>query len=108
MFQKLRQRWGVSAIRLVLILCTFAVGGSLCGYAAKRLMLLLDAPDGIIWWVLYLLLVTFLWPVAVMLVSVLFGQFSFFKMYLTRMARRMGFGKSRVKNDPAAGPSDTV
>ena len=95
---------------MVLILCTFAIGGSLCGYAARRLMLWFDAPEGIVWWVLYVLLVTFLWPVAIMLVSVLFGQFSFFKMYLMRMARRMGFGRSsgKVKSYPAAGSSDTV
>ena len=111
MFQKLRQRWGVSAVRLVLILCTFAIGGSLCGYAARKLMQVLDAPDGVVWWLLYLVLVTLLWPVAVMLVSVLFGQFAFFKSYLMRMARRMGFGKSspEVKNTrPASDNSDPV
>ena len=93
MFQKLRQRWGVSAGRLVLILCTFAIGGSLCGYAARKLLQALDLPDGFIWWLVYLVAVTLLWPVAVMLVSILFGQFSFFKTYLMRMARRMGFAK---------------
>ena len=110
MLQKLRQRWGVSAIRLVLILCTFAVGGSLCGYAGRRLMLLLDVPEGIIWWILYILLVTCLWPLSVMLVSIVFGQFSFFRTYLMRMARRMGFGKrsTAVKNDAAAESSDSV
>lgn len=111
MFRKLRQRWGVSGFRLVLILCTFAIGGSLCGYAARKLMLLLDAPEGVAWWLLYLVLVTLLWPLCVMMVSVVFGQFSFFKTYLARMARRMGFGKrSRSVKDSgrAAGSSDAV
>jgi hypothetical protein len=111
MFQKLRERWGVNTLRVVLILCTFAIGGSLCGYAARKLMELTDIPGGILWWVLYILLVTFLWPVAVMTVSVAFGQFSFFKTYLMRMARRLGFGK-RASNSkerrPAADPSDSV
>lgn len=56
-------------------------------------MLLLDIADGTAWWVLYLVLVTVLWPFAVMLVSIVLGQFSFFKSYLRRIALRMGFGK---------------
>ena len=111
MLQKLRQRWGVSAIRLVLILCTFALGGSLCGYAARRIMIWLDVADGFVWWLLYLVTVTLLWPFSVMLVSILFGQYAFFKTYLTRMARRMGFGKrsgTAKKERVAPRPSDTV
>ncbi len=105
MFDRLRQRWGISTLRVLLVLITFAAGGSLCGWAARKLMLLMDVPNGIIWWVLYLLLVTVLWPVAVMLISLLTGQFSFFKSYLSRMAHRMGFG---TKERTAAKSSDTV
>jgi hypothetical protein len=36
MFEKLRQKWKVNVLQLVLILCTFAIGGSLTGYAAKK------------------------------------------------------------------------
>jgi hypothetical protein len=111
MFRKLQERWAVSAGRMVLILCTFAIGGSLCGYAARKLMELTDISGGFLWWLLYILLVTFLWPIAVMLVSVLFGQFAFFKTYLMRMARRMGFGKragDAKGSRSAAGPSDSV
>lgn len=93
MFEKLRRRWGVGPGRLVLILCTFAIGGSLCGYAARNLMLLLDVESGFLWWFLYVILVTVLWPVCVILVSILFGQFSFFRQYLGRLFRRMGMGK---------------
>lgn len=93
MFEKLRQRWGLSTVRVVLVLMTFALGGSLCGYAARKLMLLMEAPKGAAWWVIYLIMVTVLWPIAIMFISVPFGQYTFFKAYLTRMARRMGFGK---------------
>ena len=111
MFKKLRQRWGLSTIRVVLVLITFAVGGSLCGYAARKLMLWMEVPGGIGWWALYLLLVTVLWPMAVMLISVPFGQFTFFKAYLTRIARKMGFGKKEQRVDTkkqATKPSDAV
>ena len=36
MFEKLRQKWKVNVLQLVLILCTFAIGGSLTGFAGKK------------------------------------------------------------------------
>lgn len=111
MFRKLQQRWGLGTGRIILVLITFATGGSLCGYAARKLMLLMDVPKGVGWWALYLLLVTVLWPFAILLISMPLGQFSFFKGYLIRMAKRMGFAK---KEDPArikakaSEPSDTA
>lgn len=93
MFEKLRRRWGVGPGRLVLILCTFAIGGSLCGYVARNLMVWLGIESGFFWWFLYLLFVTMLWPVSVILVSIFLGQFTFFRQYLLRLFRRMGFGK---------------
>lgn len=48
---------------------------------------------GVVWWVLYLLLITLLWPMCVLLVSVVTGQFVFFRNYLRKVARRIGFGR---------------
>lgn len=93
MLNKLKTKWNVSGIQLILILCTFAVGGSLCGYAGRRILGLLPIEKGILWWVLYVILITLLWPISVMLVSILTGQFKFFKNYLARMARRMKLKK---------------
>jgi hypothetical protein len=92
MFEKLKEKWKVNGFRLFLILCTFAIGGSLCGYAARKLMDLMTMDKGVMWYVIYIILVTLLWPVAVISVSVFFGQFRFFRNYLSRMAGRM-FGK---------------
>lgn len=102
MFRRLQQKWGVTPLRLVLILCTFAIGGSLCSWAGRKLMVLSGLDKGVLWWVLYLVLITLLWPLAVLLVSALFGQFAFFKNYLGRVARRMGFGKKMaVRGKPS-------
>ena len=92
MFDKLKEKWKVSGVRLFLILCNFAIGGSLCGYVARKFMDLLTLEKGVIWYVVYIILVTLLWPVAVITVSVFFGQFRFFRNYLSRMAGRM-FGR---------------
>ena len=89
MFKKLRDKWGVSAGRVFLILCTFAIGGSLSGRAAHKLLNLAAIDNTVLWILAYLLMVTILWPISVLLVSIPFGQFPFFKKYLARMGRRI-------------------
>lgn len=93
MLDKLKKKWNVNGIQLILILCTFAIGGSLCGYVARKLMYLIPLDKGVLWTVVYILLVTILWPMAVLLVSVFFGQFRFFKHYLVRIGKKMGLIK---------------
>ncbi|HEY6502692.1 MAG TPA: DUF6787 family protein [Chitinophagaceae bacterium] len=90
MLERLQKKWKVGGLQLVLILCTFAIGGSLTGYAGKRIMNLFDIEQKWPWAVLYIVVITILWPVAVLLVSVLFGQFRFFTGYLKKIGRRMG------------------
>ena len=89
MFEKLRTKWGVSQTELVLILCTFALGGSLCGYLAKKMLYLFGLDSGTGKVIVYIILVTLLWPICVITLSVLTGQYSFFKSYLSKMGRRM-------------------
>ena len=100
MFEKLKKHWGVNGFNLVLILITFACGGSLCGYTARRLLLLINIEKGFIWILVYLLTATIIWPFAVLLVSVPFGQFNFFKGYLNKIKNRMG-GKKLPKRSVA-------
>ena len=95
MLSKLKARWGVNGIGLVLILCTFAVGGSLSGFLAKEVMTLMHIDGGWLYLPLYILVVTLLWPISVISVSVLFGQFGFFSRYLRKMGMRMGFIKTQ-------------
>ncbi|MGZ8539762.1 MAG: phosphoribosylglycinamide formyltransferase [Chitinophagaceae bacterium] len=90
MFQRLQQKWQVKGLQLVLILFTFAIGGSLTGFAGRKLMNLVPLQQGWLWIVVYILLVTILWPFAVLLVSILFGQYKFFTGYLKKMGRRIG------------------
>ena len=94
MFEKLKKHWGVNGFNLTLILITFAFGGSLCGYAARKLLTLINIDKGIVWILLYLLTVTILWPFAVLMVSIAFGQFNFFKGYLKKIKKRMSGQKS--------------
>ena len=95
MFKKLKERWQVNGTNLALIICTFALGGSFCGIAAKKLLAFAALEKGLIWVTIYILLVTLLWPFCVLLISIPFGQFEFFIKYLTKIWSRMG-GKKQT------------
>jgi len=97
MFKKLKQHWRVNGINLALILLTFALGGSLCGYAGRKILLWLGMEKGIGWISLYILLIILLWPLCVILISIPFGQFRFFSNYLVRIWDKMsGRHKTRI------------
>ena len=96
MFNRLKNKWHVGSGRIALILLTFALGGSLCGYAGRKILALAGMEKGILWVILYIVLVVLLWPMAVILVSMLTGQFGFFKNYIQRVSGKM-LGVKRKK-----------
>ena len=89
MLKRLKAHWKVNGMNLLLIIATFAVGGSLCGYAGRKILLLTDLEKGVTWIVLYIVLVTLLWPLCVILISIPLGQFFFFKRYLSKVWTKM-------------------
>ncbi len=101
MFKKLKARWKVNELNLVLIITTFALGGSLCGYAGRNILLLTGLEKGAAWIVLYIILITLLWPLCVLLISFPFGQFAFFKRYLVKVWGKMSGRQKNKKNEQA-------
>ncbi|MBN8673158.1 MAG: hypothetical protein J0L56_03425 [Chitinophagales bacterium] len=99
MFDRLQQKWKVNGLQLTLILCTFAIGGSLTGYAGRRLMPLLSIEQDWLWIIVYVIIVTLLWPLAVLLVSIPLGQFSFFSNYIRKIGAKIGIGRKKAKSD---------
>jgi hypothetical protein len=97
MFEGLQKKWKVSGLQLVLILCTFAIGGSLTGFAGKKIMNQLSIGQDWLWGIVYILLITILWPLAVLLVSIPFGQFSFFLKYIKKIGAKMGIGGRKTE-----------
>ena len=95
MFEKLRQKWKVNVLQLVLILCTFAIGGSLTGLAAKKIMNLMSIGSDWLWAIIYILLVTIIWPMMVLAISIPFGQFRFFSSYTRKLGEKIGLFKPR-------------
>jgi formyltetrahydrofolate-dependent phosphoribosylglycinamide formyltransferase len=90
MFQRLKQKWKVNGLQLALIIITFAIGGSLTGYAGKKLLNLFYIERGWLWIVTYIILICLLWPLAVLLVSIPFGQYKFFTKYIKNIGKRIG------------------
>jgi phosphoribosylglycinamide formyltransferase 1 len=99
MFEKLKEKWKVNLLQLVLIVCTFAIGGSLTGYAAKKIMNLLPIDADWLWAIIYILLVTIIWPAMVLIISLPFGQFRFFYNYTRKLGQRVGLLKQEKVDD---------
>ncbi len=91
MFSRLQEKWKVSGFRLVLILCTFAIGGSATGWLGKKIMNGLAIQQDWLWAVVYIILMTLLWPLMVLIVSIPFGQFTFFRNYIRKLGEKLRF-----------------
>ena len=92
MFEQLQKKWKVNTLQLALILCTFAIGGSATGFAGKKIMNALAIGQDWLWTLVYILLITIIWPMAVILISIPFGQFPFFIKYIRKIGNKIGIG----------------
>ncbi len=98
MLKKLKQHWNVNGLNLVLIIATFAIGGSLCGWAGRKILLFSGMEKGLAWLFLYIILITLLWPLCVLIVSIPLGQFSFFKKYILKIWDKVRGKRTRPVN----------
>ncbi len=96
MFKKLKNKWKVNNLNLTLILLTFASGGSVCGRLSSKILNTAGLEKGIVWVSLYILLVTVLWPLCVIIISIPLGQFRFFRNYIGRIGQKLS-GKRQLQ-----------
>ena len=101
MFERLQKKWKVGGLRLFLIIFTFAIGGSVTGFIGKKIMNSLAIGQDWLWAVIYILLITIIWPLTVLIVSIPFGQFRFFKKYIKKIGARMGIARSQELELPS-------
>lgn len=92
MFVKLKEKWKVGWVQFVLIFCTFALGGSSCARLGSWLLNFAFSEKTVVYWIIYVPLVTILWPMCVLLISIPLGQFKFFSNYLKRMFTKIKGG----------------
>jgi formyltetrahydrofolate-dependent phosphoribosylglycinamide formyltransferase len=109
--QKLREKWGLAPVQFWLVILTFALGGSLSGRLCSFLLKMAFSEKNWAFWLVYPLVLTILWPFSVLFVSLLTGQFRFFKGYLGRVGAKLvgGIGAGAVAaggGSVAAGGTD--
>lgn len=101
MFNKLKQKWKVTGTQLVLILCTFAVTGSLTAYISRSITSWVgfDQSTLLVWKLLLRLsILIFGYQVIILIVSFFFGQFKFFWNYEKKILIKMGFIRKTAEN----------
>jgi len=102
MFHKLQQKWKVNGVNLLLILITFAIGGSLCGILGRKILGWINVDKGAAWIILYIIIMTLIWPTCVLFVSIFTGQLGFFKKYISKILKRFsGSAAPRQVTAPA-------
>lgn len=87
--KKLQEKWGLAPVQFWLVILTFALGGSLSGKLCSFLLKMAFSEKNWAYWLVYPLLLTILWPFSVLFVSLLTGQFRFFKGYLGRVGAKL-------------------
>lgn len=96
MFEKLKNHWKVSGFQLVLILCVFAITGTLTAWITRQITTWLEIEKySLSFWVMKILVLVFGYQVLILLISIPFGQFSFFWKYEKKILRRMGLWKKK-------------
>ncbi|MEY4628349.1 MAG: hypothetical protein RLZZ595_675 [Bacteroidota bacterium] len=93
MLNKLQQKWNVSSLQLLLILCTFAVTGTTTAVISRYITGWVGFNESTFWlWkaLLRIFMLVFGYQVVLMVVAFFFGQFPFFWNYEKKILRRMG------------------
>lgn len=99
MLHRLKEKWNVSWGRFALIFTTFALGGSACARVGSWLLSLVFEEKNAGYWLLYIPVISLLWPLCVLAISVPLGQFFFFRNYLAKMGRRIRGRKTRENRE---------
>ncbi len=105
---KLREKWGLAPVQFWLVILTFALGGSLSGRLCSFLLKLAFSEKNWAYWLVYPIVLTILWPFSVLFVSLLTGQFRFFKGYLGRVGAKLVGGIGAGAGAVAAGGGSVV
>ena len=101
MFKRLQAKWKVNGVQLFLILCTFAITGTLTAWISRSITSWIgfNAETFWLWKILVRLAVlVFGYQVIILVVSFFFGQFPFFWNYEKKILNWM-FG-SKAKKHP--------
>jgi formyltetrahydrofolate-dependent phosphoribosylglycinamide formyltransferase len=92
MFKQLKRKWQVSTKQFILIICVFAITGTITAYISRMISSWAGFDENTSWvWkvLLSLLVLIFGYQVIILVVSYLFGQFAFFWNYEKKILTAM-------------------
>lgn len=98
MLNRLKGKWQVTNTQLVLILCVFAITGTLTAWISRGITSWVGLTDESFWlWkvLLRLIILVFGYQVIILIVAFFFGQFKFFWNYEKKILRYFGIGRSK-------------
>jgi ABC-type multidrug transport system permease subunit len=110
MFQRLKSKWQVSNIQLFLILCTFAVTGTLTAFISRSITTWVGFDETTYWLWKFLLRISILifgYQAIILVVSFFFGQFTFFWNYEKKILRAMKLMKKEEEIKKESQRKDT-
>jgi len=93
---KLKSRWNISSnSQLILILLVFAVNGSLSGLITKPAMSYIGINSEniplLIYWILYIVIISIVYFALLIIISRIFGQSTFFRRFAKKSLTPLGF-----------------
>ncbi|HVG42815.1 MAG TPA: phosphoribosylglycinamide formyltransferase, partial [Chitinophagaceae bacterium] len=101
MLKTLQRKWKVSSKQLLLILCVFAITGSLTAYISKTITNWVGFTKHTFWFWKFLVrfgVLFFGYQAILLATAAIFGQFSFFWAFEKKMLQRLGFMKKEKRS----------
>ena len=89
MVKHLKKKWNVNGWRMLIILIVFALSGSTTAFLGRRLIGYLDIEMVVVETIVYFILISVIWPFTILIISIPFGQFGFFRNYISRIGNRL-------------------
>tara|TARA_B100000963_G_scaffold357697_1_gene380520 strand:- start:3491 stop:3799 length:309 start_codon:yes stop_codon:yes gene_type:complete len=98
MFNKFKLKYSIeSNSQLVIIFVVFGITGSTSAYISEPLMEFININKSelniFVYWIIRVLVITFVYQIILLLVAYVFGQFKFFWNFEKKMLKKIGFKK---------------
>jgi formyltetrahydrofolate-dependent phosphoribosylglycinamide formyltransferase len=100
MLNRLKKHWAVDNKQLFLILCTFAITGTLTAWLTKKVAEWLSFDDYCFaWWISKIVVLIFGYQVIILIVGFSLGMFPFFWKYEKKILTRFGLLKKNLNDE---------
>lgn len=97
MLKRLQEHWGINGIRFIMVMIVFAITGTLTAWVSREITTWIPASAySALWWFLKSLVFIIGYPLILIIIATLLGQFAFFWKFEKKLLRRLGFFSSDI------------